>query len=83
MYRKDAAGHENIHQASAEGIIRHGAPHAHHVGSLRALELRSRGIAGIEEVRIACIESNGGISALTYRETERHRAAAAGEKKTG
>ncbi len=80
-HRKDAARHENVHRASAEGIIRHGAPHAHHAGSLRALKLRSRGIDGVEKVRIACIESDGGISALTNRETDRHRAAAAGEEK--
>jgi uncharacterized membrane protein YcaP (DUF421 family) len=42
--------------------------------------LRARGIGGIEEVRIAYIESDGDISALTYRETERHRAAAAAEE---
>ncbi|MDV2481950.1 DUF421 domain-containing protein [Methanoculleus sp. Wushi-C6] len=42
--------------------------------------LRARGIGGIEEVRIAYIESDGDISALTYRETDRYRAAAAAEE---
>jgi len=31
-------------------------------------------------VRIAYIESDGDISALTYRESDRHRAAAAAEE---
>lgn len=43
--------------------------------------LRARGIGGIEEVRVAYIESDGDISALTYRESDRHRAAAAEEVK--
>jgi len=41
--------------------------------------LRARGIDGVEEVRVAYIESDGDVSALTYRETYRHRAAAAEE----
>ncbi len=45
-HRKGAARHENVHRAAAEGIFRHGAPHAHHAGSLRALKLCSRGIDG-------------------------------------
>lgn len=43
--------------------------------------LRALGIASIEEVRIAYIESDGDISALTYRETDRSRAAAVEERK--
>ncbi|KUG21244.1 MAG: DUF421 domain-containing protein [Methanomicrobiaceae archaeon] len=43
--------------------------------------LRARGIGGIEEVRVAYIESDGDISALTYRESDRHQAAAAEEAK--
>jgi uncharacterized membrane protein YcaP (DUF421 family) len=42
--------------------------------------LRARGIGGVEEVRIAYIESDGDISALTYRETDRHRRAASAEE---
>ncbi len=42
--------------------------------------LRAKGIGGIEEVRIAYIESDGDISALTYRGTDRHRPAAAEEE---
>ena len=41
----------------------------------------AHGVSTVEKVRIACIESDGGISALTNRETDRHRAAAAGEEK--
>lgn len=41
--------------------------------------LRARGIGGVEEVQVAYIESDGDISALTYRESDRHRAAAAAE----
>ena len=46
--------------------------------------LRARGIGGVEEVRVAYIESDGDISALTYPETDRYRraASAAEEKKT-
>ena len=46
--------------------------------------LRARGIDGIEKVRVAYIESDGDISALTYPETDRYRraASAAEEKKT-
>ena len=43
--------------------------------------LRARGIAGVEEVRVAYIESDGDISALTCRETDRRQAAAAEEEK--
>lgn len=43
--------------------------------------LRARGIAGVGEVRVAYIESDGDISALTYRETDRRQAAAAEEEK--
>ncbi|WP_292730871.1 hypothetical protein [Methanoculleus sp.] len=41
--------------------------------------LRAKGIGGVEEVRIACIENDGDISALTCRETDRYRAAASAE----
>ncbi len=56
-----------------------------HSSSARApdvpsIALRARGIDGIEKVRVAYIESDGDISALTYRESGRHQAAAAAEE---